>query len=124
MEINVTIVLQALQFVCVYYFLYKFLFIPACKILDEDEQIKNKLYKNLEHEQKIKDALTQDHQEKSCVLRHKLMQNIPHQAVQLVHEKSIFGSTLYSVEKNQLSEKDREKLESFLVDRLSQVIKK
>jgi len=124
MEINITIVLQALQFVCVYYFLYKFLFTPASKILDEDEHLKNQLYKNLEHEQQIKDALVKDYHDKNSVLKHKLMQGVPDQATQFAHEKSTFGSTLYSIEKSKLSEQDREKSESFLVDRLSQVIKK
>jgi F0F1-type ATP synthase membrane subunit b/b' len=124
MEINVTIVLQTLQFVSVYYFLYKFLFAPASQILDEDEAFKNKLYKNLEHEQQIKDSLQEDYQAKNTVFKHKLMQDIPQQATQLVHEKSIFGSTLYIVENNELSPQDREKTEAFLVDRLSQVIKK
>ena len=124
MEINVTIVFQTLQFVCVYYFLYKFLFAPASQILDEDEAFKNKLYKNLEHEQQIKDSLQEDYHAKNSVFKHKLMQDIPQQATQLVHEKSNFGSTLYIVENNELSPQDREKTEAFLVDRLSQVIKK
>ena len=124
MEINVTIVLQVLQFGCVYYFLYRFLFAPASKMLDENEAFKNKLYKDLEHEQQIKDSLQQDYHAKNSAFKKKLVQDIPEQATQLVHEKSMFGSTLYLVENNELSPQDREKTEAFLVDRLSQVIKK
>ncbi len=124
MEINVTIVLQALQFFCVYYFLYTYLFIPASKILDENEQIKNELYKNIEYEQQIKNALQQDYNVKNSLCKSMLIENIPEQAIQTVHQKSMFDSTLYCVEKNQLSKEDKDKTEAFLIDRLSQVIKK
>lgn len=124
MDINVTLILQAMQFACAYCFLYKFLFAPAYKILQDDELFKNELYKNLEQEQQVKDALLQDYHVKSSAFKSELIQVIPAQATESAYQESMFGSTLYCVEKIQLSEQDREKTESFLVDRLSQVIKK
>ena len=124
MEINITLILQAMQFGCVYYFLYTFLFAPAYKILDEDEQIKKDLYKNLEHEQQVKDALLRDYHVKSDAFKTALLQDIPEQATQSVHQESMFNSVLDNVEKNQLSQQDREQTQLFLVDSLSKVIKK
>ena len=124
MEVNVTLVLQALQFACVYYFLYKYVFAPSCKILDENEQLKNKLYKNLEHEQHIKDALLHDYNVKNTAFKQELIQDIPESATQSSYQESMFGSTLYCIEENHLSQHDKEKTELFLVDRLSQVVKK
>lgn len=124
MDVNVTLFLQAMQFACAYYFLYNFLFAPACKILDENEQFKKKLYKNLEQEQQIKDALLQDYHIKNNAFKHILIQTIPEQATQSIYQKSMVGSTLYCVEKSQLSEQDIKKTEIYLIDHLSQVIKK
>ena len=124
MEVNITLVLIMVQFVSVYYFLSKFLFTPAYKILDEEEQFKNKLYKNIELEQQKKNTFQQDYLAKNNDFKDALIKTIPEQATESGYKKSIFGSTLYSVEKVELSEQDREKIESFLVDHLSQVIKK
>lgn len=124
MEVNVTLILQALQFACAYYFLYRYLFVPSCKILDEDEQLKNELYKKLEHEQQIKDALLHDYHVKNSAFKGVLLQEIPAESTQSSHQESMFGSTLYHVEAQQLSQLDRNETELFLVERLSQVIKK
>lgn len=124
MEINVTLVLQAMLFACSYCFLYRFLFAPACKILDENEQFKHELYNNLEQEQQIKDALLQDYQVKNNAFKGMLIQAIPALSTSSIHQKSMIGSTLYCVEASTLSDEDRIKTESFLVDHLSQVIKK
>ena len=124
MEVNVTLILQALQFACAYYFLYTYLFAPACKLLDADEQAKNELYKKLEREQQIKDALLHDYHVKNNAFKGVLLREIPMQATQTSYQESMFGPTLYHIELDQLSQLDREKTELFLVDRLSQVIKK
>ncbi len=124
MEINVTLFLQVIQFACAYYFLYRFLFTPACKILDEEEQFKNQLYQNLEQQQQIKDALLQDYHVKNHAFKTKLIDTIPAQATALAHQKSTFGSTLYSAEIVELSQVEIEKTQDFLVDHLSKVIKK
>lgn len=124
MEVNITLVLMMIQFACVYCFLYKFLFAPAYKILDEDEQFKNKLYKNIEKEQQAKNLLLQDYRAKNNAFKDALIKVIPGQATESSYQKSTFNATLDAVEKVQLSQQDREKIESFLVDHLSQVIKK
>jgi F0F1-type ATP synthase membrane subunit b/b' len=124
MEINVTLLLQAMLFACSYCFLYRFLFVPACKILDENEELKNELYKKLEQEQQIKDALLQDYHVKNNAFKGMLIQAIPELSTRSTHQKTMFGSTLYCVENVTLSEQDREKTETFLVDHLSQVVKK
>src|SRR3989338_9298507 len=119
MEINVTLVFQVIQFSCAYYFLYKFLFTPACKILDENEQFKNELYKNLEQEQHVKDVLLEDYRVKNSAFKTMLIQTIPLEATQFTHQKSMFGSTSYCVEEVQFSEQDKKEIEAFLVDHLS-----
>jgi hypothetical protein len=124
MEINVTIFLQAMQFVCVYYFLYKFLFVPASKILDEQEQFKHNLYKNLETQQQVKDVLLRDYHIKNDACKTSLLQTLPEQATESVHQPSMFNSVLDMHEKNQLSPQDRQNIQLFLVDSLSRIIKK
>ncbi|MBV8660667.1 MAG: hypothetical protein JO129_00800 [Candidatus Dependentiae bacterium] len=124
MEVNITLVLIMIQFACVYCFLYKFLFAPASRILDENDQLKKKLYKNIEQEQQAKDILIQEYQTKSNAFKDELIKNIPEQATESSYQKSTFNATLDIIEKVQLSEQDKEKIESFLVDHLSQVIKK
>ena len=123
MEVNVTLVLQALQFACVYYCLYRFLFTPACPILDEQEQLKQDLYKNLEYEQQVKDALLQDYRVKNDAFKSTLLDDIPEQATQLGYQESTFHSVLPSQQENQLSQQDKQEIEEFLVENLSKVIK-
>lgn len=124
MEINVTIFLQAIQFFCVYYFLYRFLFVPASKILDEQEQFKQDLYKNLENQQHIKDALLREYHVKNDACKTQLLQTLPEQATESVHQPSMFHSVLEMHEKKQLSQQDRQEIQLYLVDNLSRIIKK
>ncbi|MDP3788720.1 MAG: hypothetical protein Q8Q60_05400 [Candidatus Chromulinivorax sp.] len=124
MEINITLILQAMLFACSYCFLYKFLFAPSCKILQDEEQVKHELYMQLEKEQQVKDALLQDYYVKNHAFKSILLQSIPELSTESVHQKSTFGSTSYCVEDSTLTEQDRKQTESFLVERLSQVIKK
>ena len=124
MEINVTLFLQALQFACVYYFLYVNLFIPAYTILDENERLKHELYKNLEREQHIKDALLRDYNTKNSNFKRILLQEIPEQATESSCSEGLSFTSIYDGQAQQLSEQDKEEIECFLVDRLSQVIKK
>ena len=124
MEVNVTVILQAIQFACAYYFLYKFLFIPACKILDAQEVEKHDLYKALEQAQQIKDALLQDYHVKNDAFKSILLQNVPEQATQLVHQKSTCNFVVDTVEQDQLPQEDRQEIQLFLVDRLSKVVNK
>lgn len=123
MEINVTIVVQAIQFGCVYYFLYKFLFVPACKILDEQEQVKQNLYQNLEQAQQIKDALLQDYHVKHDAFKSILLQNVPEQAVESVYQKSKDSRVLDCDEQFELSQQEKQNIKEFLVNNLSKVIK-
>ncbi len=124
MEINVTLILQAFLFACSYCFLYKFLFAPSCKILHDEERVKHELYTQLEKEQQLKDALLQDYHAKNNACKGMLIQSIPELSTKSVHQKSTFGSTSYCIEDSALTEQDRKQTESFLVERLSQVIKK
>jgi hypothetical protein len=122
MEINITLVLQALQFLCVYYFLYKFLFVPACRILDEQEHVKQNLYKNLEMAQQVKDALLSDYYVKNDAFKTKLLQDIPEQRSELMHESSVSRVVSDHVKKELLPQ-DRQDIQLFLVQRLSRIIK-
>ena len=124
MEINITLVLQVMQFMCVYYFLYTFLFVPACKILDEQAEYKNNLYKNLECQQQVKDELLQDAHVKKDAFKAVLLQEVSDNAVRSVRQVSTFGLVLNNVEKTQLSEENKQEAQAFLVDQLSRIIKK
>ncbi len=124
MEVNVTVILQALQFACAYYFLYKFLFAPACRILDEQEVEKQILYKNLEQAQQIKDALLQDYHIKNDAFRSILLQSVPEQATQTYDQQSISHSIVSVDTHDELPQEDRQEIQQFLVDRLSKVVTK
>ncbi len=124
MDINVTIFVQALQFGCVYYFLYKFLFIPACKILQEQEDFKHALYKNLEHDQQIKDTLLQDYKIKNNLFKDALLQQIPAQATEVADQSIKSDVMRYEVEHVGMSEEQIQQSEQFLVDYVSRIVKK
>jgi len=65
MELNITLVLQAVQFACSYFFLYRFVFAPASKILDANDQAEKKLQADFEHDKQLKlDLLKQCHEKK------------------------------------------------------------
>jgi F0F1-type ATP synthase membrane subunit b/b' len=123
MEVNVTLLLQVIQFLCVYYALYKLLFIPAYQILDEQEQVKKTLYKELEVAQQIKDALLQDFHIKTDVFKATLLQEIPEQASQSGYQKSTIHRVVGHSQPEQILQEDIEKTETFLVDHLSRIIK-
>lgn len=124
MEINITLILQALQFACAYCFLYKFVFTPACIILDENDKFENELYQNLEKAQQVKDALLQDYHVKNNACKSVLLDAIPELTIDTVCKKSMVNSASYKVEQITLSQEEIKKTEAFLVDHLSQVIKK
>ena len=124
MNINITIIFQVLQFFCAYYFLYRFLFIPAFQILHEQQQVKDELYKKLEHEQQIKDAFLQDYRVKNSAFKDELVYNIPVQDIDSVYQKSTFHEILQHDMNDPLSETQFQEIETFLVDHLSKVIKK
>ena len=124
MEINITLVLQIVQFMSVYYFLYTFLFVPACKILDEQAEYKNNLYKDLECQQQVKDALLQDALVKKDAFKAYLLQEISDNAVRSAPQVSTFGLVLKGIEKNQVSEVSKKEAQAFLVEQLSRIIKK
>lgn len=124
MEINITLILQMMQFGCAYYFLYRFVFTPAYKLLDENEHFKNSLYENLKHEQQVKEALLKEFHIKNNNFKDILIQAAPEKSVQSVYQKSTFGGTSYEIETIDLSEQDRKKTEDFLINHLSQVVKK
>lgn len=123
MEVNITLVLQVIQFLCVYYALYRLLFIPAYQILDEQEQVKKTLYKELEVAQQVKDALLQDFHIKTDVFKATLLQEIPEQASQSGYQKSTIHGVVGHSEPEQILQEDIEKTETFLVDHLSRIIK-
>ncbi len=123
MEVNITLVLQVIQFLCVYYALYRLLFIPAYQILDEQEQVKKTLYKELEVAQQVKDALLQDFHIKTDAFKATLLQEIPEQASQSVYQKSTIHGVVVHSQPEQILQEDIEKTETFLVDHLSRIIK-
>lgn len=124
MEINITLLLQMLQFGCAYYFLYRFLFIPAYEKLDEQEQSKRFLYKNLEQEQHIKDVLLQDLHLKNKIFKDALVQTIPEKATQPIYQKSNYPQIAPFVDKAEFLQQDKTVIEELLINHLSQVVKK
>lgn len=124
MEVNITLLLQMMQFGCAYYFLYRFVFIPAYQKLDEDDLSKRLLYKNLEQEQQVKDILLQDFQFKNKLFKEMLLQNIPEKATQSIYQKSTFNIPLHIVDQVEFLQQDTIVIEDFLIDHLSRVVKK
>lgn len=124
MEVNITLVLQILQFGCAYFFLYRFVFAPASLLLDEKEQFKHALYLDLEQQQQAKDILLQDFYERNKSYKALLVQQIPRQTTQSAYQKSTFDSTLYTLDSSEILQQDMQSTEKFLIDHLSQVEKK
>jgi len=122
-SINITLLLQAVQFAIAYFFLYKFLFAPAYKILHEQELFEKELYKNLKQEHQIKDSMQQMYYQRQIALKESLMNMVPSDAVQSGFQKLDTSSTLYDVDKIKISQVQIDMTEKFLVDSLSQVIK-
>ena len=123
MDINITIFFQAAQFVIAYFFLYKFLFAPAYKVLHEQEIIEEDLYKKIEQEHLIKSSLQKTYHQRQLALKASLIDMIPSDAVQSGSQKLETDSTLYHVDKIQISQAEIEKTEHFVIDNLSQVLK-
>ena len=114
---------QIVQFGIAYFFLYKFLFAPAYKILHEQELFEKKLHKDLEQEQSLKKSLQNTYHQRQLVLKESLIDMVPVDAVRKSYQKIEAGSTLYHVDKIEISKSLIEKTEIFLVENLSQVIK-
>ena len=123
MDINITIFFQAIQFGIAYFFLYKYLFAPAYKVLYEQELFEKKLYENLEQEKEIQRSLCQNFNERQVALRSSLMKMVPIHSISYHHEKINSNSMLYQIDKVKVSSEQIEKTEHFLIDNLSQVIK-
>ena len=123
MDINITIFFQAAQFIIAYVFLYKFLFAPAYEILYKQELIEADLYKQIEQEHHVKNSLQKTYHQRQLALKVSLIDMIPADAVQSGCRKLETGSTLYHVEKIELSQAKVEKTENFIIDNLSQVLK-
>lgn len=123
MEINITLILQMMQFGFAYYFLYKFVFTPAYKLLDEKEEFKNSLYKNLEKEQQNKEDLLKKFYTKNNDFKAILIEAVPKKAGESLYQKTTCSITEYTVNTVDFSEQDRKKTEDFLINHLSQVIK-
>lgn len=125
MDVNMTLVLQAMQFGCVYYCLYNFVFAPAYKIIDEKDEFARSLRKKLEQEMQTKDILLAEYNIKNAEFKSSLMQTIPQEDLQDASVvKTSHSSTLYSIEPVCVSDEDKKKAESFLVNYLSKVVKK
>lgn len=123
MEINITLIFQAVQFLLVYFFLYRCLFRPACAILHEQVQEKDELYNHLKNYQQIKDALAKDYQIKHDAFQAQLIQEIPEQATMSVHQHPMVDATLVRFSHHVVSTQEQHELEIFLVDYLAKVIK-
>lgn len=123
MDINIMLFLQVGQFGIAYFFLYRFLFAPAYKILCEQELFEKKLYKDLEQEQEVKVSLQKTYRQRQLALKESLMNMVPADAVHNQFEKLQTESTLYHVDEIEISKKIIEKTEDFLVENLSRVIK-
>ena len=123
MDINIMIFLQAMQFGIAYFFLYRFIFVPAYKILDEQKMVEEKLYYDLEREQSTKDSLQKMYRQRQLACKESLMNMIPIDAQQYQPQKKDTGSTLYHVDSIELSKKIIKETENFLVENLSQVRK-
>ena len=123
MDINITIFFQAAQFFIAYFFLYTYLFAPAYKVLQEQDIIEENLYKKIEQEHCIKSSLQKTYHQRQLALKESLMNMIPEDAVQAGCQKLEAGSTLYHVDKIEISQTEIEKVEHFVIDNLSQVLK-
>ena len=123
MQINITLVFQAIQFFIAYYFLYNFMFVPAYAILLKEEAFEKKLYDNVDQSRLEKEQLQEKSNNRWAFLKKKLFENCPDALVESRGEKTDKNGSLYFVEKQNISKEEEEKTTSFLVDKLSDVSK-
>lgn len=123
MEVNITLILQAVHFGCAYYFLRTFLFTPSLAIIEKNEHVKKTLYKNLEQEQHTKDFVLQEYYVKNRAYKKLLLQAISDEATQPFYQKSTCALMSYAVENIEISVQEQKAIEAFLVHNLSQVVK-
>ncbi|AXK60582.1 hypothetical protein [Candidatus Chromulinivorax destructor] len=123
MDINIMLFFQIGQFGIAYFFLYRYLFAPAYKILDEQELFEKKLYKDLEQEQGVKVSLEKTYRQRQLMMKESLMNMVPADAVETHLHKLKGQSILYHVDHIEISKNNREQTETFLVENLSQVRK-
>lgn len=123
MEVNITVILEMMQFFCAYYFLYTFVFAPGYAILLQDKFIKDKLSKEVEDDRLIKDTLLHEYQLENKTLKNLLITTIPIESYQDQYKQVQIDKSLYEVEKIIIAKKDIENTKAFLIDRLSQVSK-
>jgi len=124
MDINITLVLQGAQFFCVYFILYRFIFAPALSILNHDESIKDLLLKKIEGEEKIKNTALECYTIKHDEHKSQLIQAIPQASTQIIQKTSMKNIASYAIEIIELSKQDKYKIQSFIIDNVSRVIKK
>ena len=89
----------------------------------EQELFEKELYKNLEQEQQIKNSLKKTYHQRQLALKESLIDMIPIDATQSDCQKKETSTTLYHVDKIEISPVQMSATENFLVDNLSQVIK-
>ncbi|MGZ6250878.1 MAG: hypothetical protein ACXWL2_02520 [Candidatus Chromulinivorax sp.] len=124
MEVNVTLCIAMLQFGCAYYFLRTYLFVPACKILDEQQAFQKSLYDNLKCEQDNKEMLLMQYRANNKISKAELQKAIP--SITCIEEqKFVYNDQIFDLNSSKdVIESDRKKTEHFLVEHFIQVIKK
>ncbi len=121
MEVNLTIFVQALQFFCSYFFLYRYFFTPVYKAIIAKETLALKLLEELEiaknKEQILLSSLQQDNKKQQKKLFEQLEQ------LDVSIENKVFYQDVQSDPVDVVEQKDILYIESLLVDRLSKVVK-
>lgn len=118
MEINMTVVIQAVQFMIAYYFLYNYLFVPAYNILIAEEQKEKELQDDIASHQKEVAELQHKKNRRFGFLKNKLFQFVP----QLRSDQIVINKK-FTTENKQEFDAEVGKAQEFLVNKLSDVQK-
>jgi len=124
MDINITVFFQAIQFFIAFFFIYIFLFIPACKALEEQEIYENTLQTNVQTEANHKLALLNDLHEQKLELKMLLMQAVPCSLSVDVFQCMQAKELICNVDAMNLTIEKASEVHSFLIENLSKVCKK
>lgn len=118
MELNITVVIQAIQFMIAYYFLYNYLFYPAYTILIAEEKKQKDLQADIALHQKEAADLQHKKQRRFGFLKTKLFAFVP----KLRSDQIVINKKFTAEDKTEFGG-SVDKAQEFLVDKLSDVQK-
>jgi hypothetical protein len=122
MEVNFTLIIQGVQFFCTYGFLYKYFFTPVYQVIVAQEKQTLLLLQDLEEQKKIEQNILLQFSEQKFQNQKVLLQSLEQLESSL--EVHVVDPVVIDEKTLVFQVQDIEHIESFLVNHLSEVVKK